>query len=226
MARWNGDPATTRPTNRNNTSGTTNTNGLEDDDDDLLEVTEPTRTPVLQPQIQSQSASSHPQPQPPQPPVQAQSRILNFGFGELPSVPMKNVYELPLQEAGLSNVSSRTAGSGVLPLSVDPSVVNFTLPQNMMAACLQLLQAQAQHSKLKLEYLRRQEEREERDGAARRDAERARLEREAAEWEHTKETANVKHRAQLATEVLANPVVDSAVRQAAADYLKRLFNSD
>jgi len=93
----------------------------------------------------------------------------------------------------------------------------------MMAACLQLLQTQAQHSKLKLEYLRRREEREERDSAARRDAERARLEREASE---TKETANVKHRAQLATDVLANPVMDGTVRQAAADYLKRLFASD
>lgn len=95
-----------------------------------------------------------------------------------------------------------------------------------MAACLQLLQAQVQHSKLKLEYLRRREEREERDSIARKDAERARLEREAAEWEHTKETANLKNRAQLATDVLANPVVDGSVRQAASDYLKRLFASD
>ncbi|KAG2341338.1 hypothetical protein BDR05DRAFT_936380 [Suillus weaverae] len=197
--RWNGDPATTRPaTRQNNVPGATNSHGGEDDDDDSLEATEP--APVLQPQ----SASSHPRPQ----------------------VQQTNTHELPIQEAGPSNTPSRAVFPNVPSPSSDASVVNFALPQNMMAACLQLLQAQVQHSKLKLDYLRRREEREERDSTARKDAERARLEREAAEWEHTKETANVKHRAQLANDVLANPVVDGSVRQAASDYLKRLFASD
>ncbi|OAX37996.1 hypothetical protein K503DRAFT_857010 [Rhizopogon vinicolor AM-OR11-026] len=216
--RWNGDPATTRPTNRSNTAGVTNSHGGEDDDDDPLEIPDP--TPILQPR----SASSHPHSQAQQPQVQSQSRTPAFAFSSQSSTANKtNAYELPLQEAGSSNTPSRTVVSNLPSPSIDPSLVNFTLPQNMMAACLQLLQTQAQHSKLKLEYLRRREEREERDSAARRDAERARLEREASE---TKETANVKHRAQLATDVLANPVMDGTVRQAAADYLKRLFASD
>ncbi|KAG2058506.1 hypothetical protein BDR06DRAFT_1018300 [Suillus hirtellus] len=224
--RWNGDPATTstRPANRqNNVPGATNSHGGEDDDDDSLEATEP--TPILQPQIQPQSAPSHPQPQVQQ--VHSQARPPTFVFTSQPSIANKtNTNELPIQEAGSSNTPSRAVFPNVPSPSSDTSVINFTLPQNMMAACLQLLQAQVQHSKLKLEYLRRREEREERDSTARKDAERARLEREAAEWEHTKETANVKHRAQLATDVLANPVVDGSVRQAAADYLKRLFASD
>jgi hypothetical protein len=95
-----------------------------------------------------------------------------------------------------------------------------------MAACLQLLQAQAQHSKLKVEYLRRREEREEKESSARREVERIRSEREQAEWEHNKESVTIKQRAQLATDLLGNPVVDGSVRQAAVDYLKKLFATD
>lgn len=221
MTRWNGDPATTRPTNRNNNSVATNSHGVEDDDDDLLEITDPNS--ILPPQIQSQSTPSHPPPQAQQSQVQSQTRTPAVSFAPQS---VANACELPLQEAGSLNTPSRTVGPNIPSSSIDQSVVNFALPQNMMAACLQLLQAQVQHSKVKVEYLRRREEREEKDSATRRDAERARLEREAAEWEHTKETANVKHRAQLATDVLANHSMDGTVRQAAADYLKRLFASD
>ncbi|KAI6039820.1 hypothetical protein EDC04DRAFT_2879468 [Pisolithus marmoratus] len=98
------------------------------------------------------------------------------------------------------------------------------VPQSMLAACLQLLQAQAQHSKLKLEYLRRREEREEKESLTRREMERLRLEREQAEWEHNKESVKMKQRAQLATDLLNNPVVDNSVREAAVDYLKKLLS--
>lgn len=111
-----------------------------------------------------------------------------------------------------------------MQLQADQSSAAVTVPQSMLAACLQLLQSQAQHSKLKLEYLRRREEREEKESAARREMERLRLEREKAEWEHNKESAKMKQRAQLATELLNNPVVDGSVRQAAVDYLKKLFS--
>ncbi|KAG0708178.1 hypothetical protein DFH29DRAFT_1065885 [Suillus ampliporus] len=218
--RWNGDPATTRPATRhNNNPGATNSHGGEDDDDDLLEITEP--TPILQPQ----STPSHPYPQVHQP--QVQSRPPTFVFTPQSSIAKKsNTHELPVQEAGPSNTPSRAIFPNIPSPSSDPSVVNFALPQNMMTACLQLLQAQVQHSKLKLEYLRRREEREERDSIARRDNERARLEKEAAEWEHTKETANVKHRAQLATDVLANPVVDASTLILGAFTMKPLHEFD
>ena len=88
---------------------------------------------------------------------------------------------------------------------------------------MQLLQAQVQHSKLKLDYLRKREEREDKVSVARREIERLRLEREQAEWEHNKESIKMKQRAQLATDLLSNPVVDGSVRQAAMDYLKKLF---
>ena len=47
---------------------------------------------------------------------------------------------------------------------------------------------------MKLEYMRRREEREERESALRRDMERLRVEREAAEFEHNRQTASTKQK--------------------------------
>ena len=94
-----------------------------------------------------------------------------------------------------------------------------------MAACLQLLQAQVQHSKLKIDYLRRREEREEKESSVRQELERRRFEREQADRESNKESG-MKQRAQLAMELMGNPIVDASVRQAAVDYLKKLLATD
>ncbi|KAH7925486.1 hypothetical protein BV22DRAFT_1011093 [Leucogyrophana mollusca] len=194
--RWHGDPATTRPINRNpNAIGTSSVGGGGDEGEDDEPI---------------------PDYQDPNPTTITQSRTPTYSFRS------QSVPEYVLPEAGPSNAGSRISTVVSSP-SNDQSLVNFTVPQNMMAACLQLLQSQSHHSKMKLDYLRRREEREEKDTAARRELDRTRQEREAAEWEHTKQTANVKHRAQLATELLGNPTVDASVRQAAGDYLKKLF---
>ena len=78
---------------------------------------------------------------------------------------------------------------------------------------------------MKLEYLRRREEREEKESAARREVDRVRLEREASEKERNSQLENIKHRAKMATDLLSQPEVDASVRQAAGDYLKKLFNT-
>jgi len=108
----------------------------------------------------------------------------------------------------------------------DQTPVNVTFPHNMMATCLQLLQARSQQTAQKLEYMRKREEREERESWQRKEADRVREEREAVEWEFKKQSADVTQRSKLATEVLANPGVDPSVKQAAGDYLKRLFTTD
>ncbi|KAL0954611.1 hypothetical protein HGRIS_003571 [Hohenbuehelia grisea] len=105
-------------------------------------------------------------------------------------------------------------------------MVNVTLTQGMISTYLQFLQVQTQTCKMKLEYMRRREEREERDGSARREIERLRQEREMAEFEHNKQTAKTKQKADRAIEVLGNPNVDPTLRQAASDYLKKLFVND
>lgn len=121
---------------------------------------------------------------------------------------------------------SPTAGAAALQPAADAGLVHVTLTQGMVSTYLQFLQAQTQTSKLKLEYLRRREEREERESSQRREVERLRLEREAAEWEHSKQAATVKQKADRAIELLGNPIVDASVKQAAGDYLKKLFTTD
>lgn len=80
----------------------------------------------------------------------------------------------------------------------DQTLVNVTLTQGMMSTYLQFLQVQTQTSKLKVDYMRRREEREERESTQRRELERLRIEREAAEFEHNKQSANVKQKADRA----------------------------
>ncbi|EGN99105.1 hypothetical protein SERLA73DRAFT_160636 [Serpula lacrymans var. lacrymans S7.3] len=200
--RWNGDPATTRPIARPNHTGTSVSGAGDDgevDDEPPMDFTEPAQPHPI----------SHPQNgTPPQP--------LRYH----PS-------EYSISDAVPLNIPSRTLSTVSQPSpslsSADQPIVNIAVPQNTISACVQLLQLQSQYSKLKVEYMRRREEREEKDSTLRREMDRLRQEREAAEWEHTKQTASVKQKAQLATELLANPSVDSSVRQAAGDYLKRLF---
>lgn len=91
-----------------------------------------------------------------------------------------------------------------VPVPVPPAstseqaLVNIPLTQGMISAYLQILQVQTQTGKQKLEYLRRREEREERESQQRRELERARMERETAEFEHTRTAANIKQRADKA----------------------------
>jgi hypothetical protein len=53
-----------------------------------------------------------------------------------------------------------------------------------------------------------------------------RLERETAQWEHNKHSADIKQKADRAIELLGNPAVDPSVKQAAGDYLKKLFATE
>ena len=143
-----------------------------------------------------------------------------------------------MQSVSFGAQNHRIHSPGKDPLLTDPNTskandstsdqppVNVIFPQNMMAACVQFLQAQSQYTGQKLEYMRKREEREERESRQRKEADRVREERESAEWEFKKQSADVTQRSKLATEVLANPGVDSSVKQAAGDYLKRLFTTD
>ena len=98
--------------------------------------------------------------------------------------------------------------------------------QTLVTACMRFLQAQADDSKMRLEYLRRREEREEADSRIRLEMEKKRQEREAADSERLQQNAKMKPKSELATELLSNPNVDSSVKAAASDYLKKLFAND
>jgi hypothetical protein len=97
--------------------------------------------------------------------------------------------------------SSHQSTSNSIPTSQSPSQepnVNITVPQSLFTTYLQLLQTQTQTAKLKLEFLRRKEEQD-------------------------RENLKVKHRTQLATELLSNPGVDVSLKETAVNYLKGLF---
>jgi len=100
------------------------------------------------------------------------------------------------------------------------------MAQTLVTACMRLLQAQADDSKMRLEYLRRREEREEADSRMRMEMEKKRQEREAADSERLQQNAKMKQKSELATEILSNPNVDPSVKAAAGDYLKKLFAND
>jgi hypothetical protein len=100
------------------------------------------------------------------------------------------------------------------------------MAQTLVSACMRLLQAQADDSKMRLEYMRRREEREEADSRLRVEMEKKRQEREAADSERLQQNAKMKQKSELATEILSNPNVDPSVKAAAGDYLKKLFAND
>jgi hypothetical protein len=206
--RWQGDPATTRPVvHRQTTHVPGGSQGGEEELDDDVEYADPPapingvngNTPNRTTQATPLSTSyMHRPPSPPSPMLAGSSgahqhQHIGHPQGYPPHPPP------------------------------DFSQVNLPLPSNVINAFLQFLQAQSQTTKLKLDYLRRREEREEQDSKQRRELEKVRTEREAAEWEHTKQTAKVKHRSELATELLNNPTTDASMRQTAMDYLKRLL---
>ena len=111
----------------------------------------------------------------------------------------------PVTATGVSTSISRdgvgavgVAGPSSSPTNNDQAVINLTITQGMMSTYLQFLQVQTQTGKMKLEYLRRREEREEKESAQRREMERIKMEREVAEFEHNKQKTNMQQKADRA----------------------------
>ncbi|KAJ3995086.1 hypothetical protein F5050DRAFT_1809014 [Lentinula boryana] len=125
-----------------------------------------------------------------------------------------------------TSAPSLSSNSSTISPSSDQAVVNLTITQSMVSSYIQYLQVQTQTSKMKLEYMRKREEREERDSQQRRELERLKLDREKAEFDHKQSSANTKQKADRAIELLGNDKVDGTVKQAASEFLKRLFASD
>ena len=99
---------------------------------------------------------------------------------------------------GVNSGGVGAAGPSQSSTNGDQAVMNLSITQGMMSTYLQFLQVQTQTGKMKLEYLRRREEREEKESAQRRELERLKMEREVAEFEHNKQKANVQQKADRA----------------------------
>lgn len=192
--RWHGDPATTRPAqSRNTTVGGPNQNGGEDPDiEDDTQINFP--DPVIMPN--GINNISHDRTHP--------VNFINPQTLREPIIPPPSIS--PITGAGGSGQQYNGNGTGVppapssssAPSNPDQTLVTLTIPQGMLSTYLQFLQVQTQTGKLKLEYLRRREEREEKESAQRRETERLRMEREAAEFEHNKQKLNIQQKTERA----------------------------
>ncbi|TFK72958.1 hypothetical protein BDN72DRAFT_815391 [Pluteus cervinus] len=238
--RWHGDPATTRPVQtRNPGAGPPNGSGVDDqDDEEPMDFPDPLAisnglNPIgpdrnhnmnfLPPQ------NIHNVPQPLPSPVNGLSNAPTTTNAAPPPSSTSN-------GIGGSSGSTSTATTSIIPplppqpnLPPSPSdqpLLNVTITQGMVATYMQFLQVQTQTGKMKMEYLRRKEEREERDSAQKRELEKIKLERETAEFEHKKHSAMVKQNADRAIELLGKQGVEPSLRQAAGDYLKKLFTAE
>jgi hypothetical protein len=207
LDRWHGDPATTRRATARHVTGGASTSAAEEegdgDDDQVPDYPETPGDPVGV----ANGLNGH-----------STDRSYTNSFMNPPN-PKDTIPPLPFSPTSAPGPSHQ-------PRSSDSTPINVTIPQGMMTTYLQFLQTQMQTSKMKLEYMRRREEREEKESNQRTELERLRLERDAAEWEHNKQSADVKQKADKAIELLANPIVEASVKQAAGDYLKRLFTAD
>ncbi|KAJ3784655.1 hypothetical protein GGU10DRAFT_271005 [Lentinula aff. detonsa] len=207
--RWNGDPATTRTANsrlihtQSNDPGGVAHDDTDDNEDHGLDFSEPLSTGS--PSFSSTSTLSS----------------ANTASSTVTSSTSSNS-----NPSSSTSASSLSSTSSTISPSSDQAVVNLTITQSMVSSYIQYLQVQTQTSKMKLEYMRKREEREERDSQQRRELERLKLDREKAEFDHKQSSANTKQKADRAIELLGNDKVDVTVKQAASEFLKRLFASD
>ena len=107
---------------------------------------------------------------------------------------------------------------------IEQTVAHLTgLTQSLITSYAHMVQSQSEDSRAKLEFMKRRDEREQEDSRLRREMDKRKEEREVVELERTREREKIKQRSDLATELLSNPNVDAGVKEAAADFLKKLF---
>ncbi|KAG6830652.1 hypothetical protein H0H92_015549 [Tricholoma furcatifolium] len=228
--RWHGDPATTRPIQpriSNGGPGPSHTGGDDldlDDDPPQINFPDPPimsngiNTPVThdRPHTTTQNPVNYINPQTLREPVVSHSS----------SSPV--ITNSSAQQNGANTTTNHVPpapASSATSSSQDSPAINLTITQGMLSTCLQYLQVQTQTGKMKLEYMKRREEREEKESAHRRDLERMRLERETAEYEHKKKKIREEEMTTRALSMLENPNIDDGLRKAAGDYLKKLFEA-
>ncbi|CAK5280082.1 unnamed protein product [Mycena citricolor] len=213
--RWHGDPATTKPSVARSNGAPVHVNEEpEVDDDQTLDYSD---SPAGGP------SSIIPQQQAPQAPVPYINLHQTLRETHVPP-PAPQAPSPIIATPHSASFSLSGSSAAAAPLALPPDqVVNIPVSQSVVSAYLQLLQVQTQTGKQKLEYMRRREEREERDSIQRHEMERMRMEQEKADLEHNRRAASMKQKADRALELLGSAVVDSSLKQAASDYLKNIF---
>jgi histone acetyltransferase MYST4 len=128
--------------------------------------------------------------------------------------------------------NSHAALSPTVDSSTDPldaghpenPALALPLTQAMYTHIIQYMQSQNHYRQMKLEYLRRRQEREEAESIERRNIERARHELEISEMERRRQTEIINQKQEWAYQAVNNPRLDPGVKQAATEFLKSLFS--
>ncbi|KAG6854375.1 hypothetical protein C0991_007366 [Blastosporella zonata] len=225
--RWHGDPATTRPIQpRTSGAAGSNQNGADDsidlDDDPPPQINFPDPTTMIPNGINTSVSHDRPHPH-----SQNQVNYINPQTLREPVVPHSSVSPIAGPSQQTHNASPiypvPSSSSSATPSGSEPVVINMTVTQNMLSAYMQYLQAQTQSAKMKLEYMRRRDEREEKEILHRRDLERMRMERESAELDYQRKKVVQDENTNRAMSLVESGNIDA--RKAAGDYLKKLFEA-
>lgn len=103
--------------------------------------------------------------------------------------------------------------------------LSFLTPQ-MVNTFMQYCQAQTHASKMKIEYLRRREEREEKEHRAKLESEQLRLEKDRYELDQLKATSVSKLKTEKAFELLGRNDIDANVKKAASEYVRKILQEE
>ena len=151
-------------------------------------------------------------------PLNRQMHHQMLDSGQLPPY-QTQTSQPPSQPLGQMVVASSSSMTGI-----EQTVAHLTgLTQSLIATYAHMVQSQSEDSRSKLEFMKRRDEREQEDSRIRREMDKRKEEREVVELERTREREKIKQKSDLATELLSNPNVDTGVKEAAADFLKKLF---
>ncbi|KAG2017863.1 histone acetyltransferase mst2 [Coprinopsis cinerea AmutBmut pab1-1] len=172
-------------------------------------------------QQQQHLAHPPPPPQPPQPLMSVgASPSLVPGPAQTPTMPPPPPHAHPSHPHHPQPQPPTNGNQG------DTSAMSIPLTPNMVNTLMQYIQVQTQASRLKMEYLRRREEREEKEHKARYEAEQLRLERERFELEKLKTTGMSRLRTEKVFDLVSRTDIDPSLKKTASDYVRRLLQEE
>ncbi|KIY71681.1 hypothetical protein CYLTODRAFT_435084 [Cylindrobasidium torrendii FP15055 ss-10] len=243
--RWHGDPATTKPVQHRQSMAPPSggdshdvdldDNGMDYNDPNLQALANshepisfvhapPAPPPPPPPQIHHNHSQPSHQPLPPQ----VHSLAPSHSHSAPPhSQPPSSLTQLPPPPPPPPMHHTMPMSPGFAPQTpFSPEGHGLMMPPPAVNALMQYLQTKTLTAKSKLDYLRRREEREERDSQRRKETERLDSDRKKAELDFNIQVAQQKEKTDRAIEILQNQSMDPSIKAAAGEYLKKMFSND
>ncbi|KAH6913062.1 hypothetical protein BKA70DRAFT_1097106 [Coprinopsis sp. MPI-PUGE-AT-0042] len=222
---WHGDPATTKPVvARAAASANAHNGGADDGEDEDMPGPQPPNSstaiefPQADPTLLTNALTnglSHDRP-----PPAAQHPHHGYINAQTLGNANNNRPEHPLSHPQVNGQVPIASGSG----GGDTPAVSLSMTPQMLNTFMQFCQAQTHASKVKMEYLRRREEREEKEHRTRLEAEQLRLERDRFELEQLKNKSKLVR--EKAFELLSANDIDPGLKKAASEYVRKMLSEE